>query len=209
MRDRKRVYLEIWSRIEDSYFDSYMVSEHGLQAALYEEFRKTLPNVHVVVEPTWNVGNEQMKPDLVIVEKGQITDIFELKFVPHYYVQDDELERDIQKLLLYGTNPDEGYPVRVGPNIGQYIEEENLPVRNNCRLHFVAVARHVWVHGGVHGGAHRDVAAVWPKSLRGVVRALKGENLELENNPRVLSHWFGRVGGDTDENREWSIAFGI
>ena len=53
MRDRKRVYLEIWSRIENIYFDEYMVSEHGLQAALYAELRKTLPGVHVVAEPVW------------------------------------------------------------------------------------------------------------------------------------------------------------
>ena len=66
MRDRKRVYLEIWSRIEDSYFDSYMVSEHGLQAALYEEFRKTLPGVHVVVEPTWNVGDQKTRNETLI-----------------------------------------------------------------------------------------------------------------------------------------------
>ena len=193
MRDRKRVYLEIWSRIEDSYFDSYMVSEHGLQAALYEEFRKTLPNVHVVVEPTWNVGDQkkEMRPDLVIVEKGQITDIFELKFVPHDCAP---FKKDIQKLLQYGANPPKTYPVRLNPNTGKW--EEELPVWNACRLHFVVVANHL-------------AEAVWPKSLRGVVRALKGENLELENNPRVLNHWFGRVGGDTDENREWSIAFGI
>ena len=112
MRDRKRVYLEIWSRIEDSYFDSYMVSEHGLQAALYEEFRKTLPNVHVVVEPTWNVGDQkkEMHPDLVIVEKGQITDIFELKFKPQGC---PVFEEDIQKLLQYGANSEQ-YPV-LGP----------------------------------------------------------------------------------------------
>ena len=83
MCDRVRVYLEIWSRIEKAYFDEYMVSERGLQAALYAEFRKALPGVNVVVEPTWNVGDQkkEMHPDLVIVEKGQITDIFELKFL--------------------------------------------------------------------------------------------------------------------------------
>ena len=102
MRDRKRVYLEIWSRIEDSYFDSYMVSEHGLQAALYAELRNTLPGVNVAAEPTWKVDDHDMRPDLVIVEKGQITDIFELKFKP----QDCPIfEEDIRKLLRYIANP--------------------------------------------------------------------------------------------------------
>ncbi len=189
MRDRVRVYREIWSRIENLYFDGYMVSERGLQAALYAEF-KILSGVKVIVEPTWEVG----VPDLVIVEKEQITDIFELKFKPHHYVSDYSLRWDIQKLLRYGANPDEKYPVRVRPNTGQW--EENLPVRNNCRLHFVAVAEH-------------NAAAVWPASLRQVVRDLKEADSQLGENSRVLSHWFGRIGGDTDENREWSIEFGI
>ena len=137
-----------------------------------------------------------MKPDLVIAEKEQITDVFELKFKPHYKVERKDLETDIQKLPQYGARS----PVRLKPNTGQWREE--LPVRDDCRLHFVAVARHAW--------ANNDVAAVWPKSLRGVVRALKEEDPQLrESNTRVLSHWFGRVGGHTDERRGWSIEFGI
>ena len=190
MRDRVRVYLEIWSRIEDSYFNGYMVSERGLQAALYAELRQTLPGVHVVVEPRWvvwvAVGSTIMIPDIVLVEKGQITDIFELKFVPHDCAP---FEEDIRRLLLYRAIPYEEYRVHVRPNTGQWAEEEKLPVRNNCRLHFVAVSCH-------------RCKAVWPKDLVAGVP-------ELQNNPGRLNHWFGRVGGDTDENREWSIAFGI
>ena len=186
MRDRKRVYLEIWSRIENIYFNGYLASERTLQAALYTELRNTLPDVNAVVEPTWNVGNDQMKPDLVIVEKGQITDIFELKFKPK---PDDfpVFKEDIQHLLLYGANGNEAYPVRRNINSGEW--EENLPVWNGCRLHFVVVA---------NCGAE----AVWPQDLRRGVP-------EAQNNPGRLNHWFGRVGGDTDERREWSIEFGI
>ena len=76
-------------------------------------------------------------------------------------------------------------------------------MRDNCRLHFVAVTRHAWPN-------RNDIAAaVWPTSLRRAVRALKEEVPMLRENPRVLSHWFGRVGGDTDERREWSIEFSI
>lgn len=178
MRDRKRVYLEIWSRIEAAYFDGYMVSERGLQAALYAELQ-TLPGVHVIVEPTW----QGMIPDLVLVEKGQITDIFELKCHPYPVFEDD-----IKKLFRYGAQPvGMLYPVRRNPNTIQW--EGGLPAWNNCRLHFVAVANH-------------DADAVWPQNL---VEGVPG----LQNNPGRLNHWFGRVGGDTDERREWSIQFGI
>ena len=184
MRDRKRVYLEIWSRIENLYFDGYMANEHTLQAALYAELCNTLSDVHVVAEPTWNVGI----PDLVVVEKGQITDIFELKFNPKPRLQDFPVfKKDIQKLLQYGANGNEAYPVRRNINSGEW--EENLPVWNACRLHFVAVANY-------------DAAAVKPQNLVAGVP-------ELQANPGILNHWFGRVGGDTDQNREWSIKFSI
>ena len=179
---RQGTYLEIWSCIQAAYFGGYMVSEHGLQAALYAELQ-ALPDVHVIVEPTWIVGGERMKPDLVIVEKEQITDIFELKFKPE---GNAPFKRDIQKLLQYGVN-EEGYPVRLNPNTGQW--EENLPVRNKCCLHFVAVANY-------------NAAAVWPQDLVAGVP-------ELRENLGRLNHWFGRVGGDTDGRREWSIEFGI
>ena len=193
MCDRVRVYLEIWSRIEKIYFDEYMVYESGFQAALYEELRKTLPGVNVVAEPVWRVGEQKqiMRPDLVIVEKGQITDIFELKFKPAEY---PPFKEDIKKLLQYGADWNETYLVRLNPNTGRPGDE--LPVRNNCRLHFVVVANY-------------DAGAVWPTSLRGVMRALKEETPGLRENPRVLSHWFGRVGDNTDERRKWSIEVGI
>ena len=184
---RQDIYLEIWSRIENIYFGGYLFYERGLQAALYAELRNTLPDAHVVVEPVWIVRGRYMRPDLVIVEKGQITDIFELKF------WNVDVAGDIRKLLLYGAN-NETYRVRLRPNTGG--EWEELPVQDSCRLHSVVVA---WYDNG----------AVWPTSLRGVVRDLKENDLELGENPRGLSHWFGRIGGDTDENREWSIEVGI
>ena len=192
MRDRKQVYLEIWSRIENLYFDGYLFYERTLQAALYAELRNTLPDVHVIAEPVWKVGDQkEMRPDLVIVEKGQITDIFELKF------WDGDWQKDIRKLLLYGAN-NQTYRVRLTPNTGGDREEEweKLPVPNSCRLHFVMVAKH-------------GNDAVWPESVREMARNLKDNNLELRMNQRVLGHWFGRIGGDTAENREWSIEFGI
>ena len=185
MRDRVRIYREIWSRIENLYFDGYMVYERTLQAALYAELRNTLPDVHVIAEPVWKVdGQKNRRPDLVIVERGQITDIFELKFW-NADLRNWQVQEDIRKLFLYGTN-EERYLVRLNPNTTGW--EEKLPVRHDCRLHFVVVA---W-----HDNKNMN-NAVWPASLRRMVRALKEETPELKANPRVLSHWFGRLGGDT------------
>ena len=192
MPDREETYREIWSRIENLYFDGYLFYERTLQAALYAELRNTLPSIHVVAEPVWEIGGQnnrrpdRVRPDLVIVEKGQITDIFELK------IWDVDVWKDIRKLLRYGAN-NETYPVRYNPNTGQ---EERLPVPDSCRLHSVVVA-----------GCGNE--AVWPNSLREVVSTLKEETSELQKNLRMLSHWFGRTGGVTDENREWSIEVGI
>ena len=201
MRDRERVYLEIWRRIEKCYFGGYLFNERTLQAELYKELRNTLPDVHVIAEPGWTVGSDTKYPDLVIVEedqvgKDQITDIFELKFKPE--PDGDVSFEDIQKLLQYGVK-EKCYLVELNPDWGRRIYD--YPVRDACRLHFVVVA-------------NRKRDAVWPAFVRREVRDLKEKNPELNENPRVLSHWFGQVEGYTDENEEkpttlWDIEFGI
>ena len=212
MRDRKRIYLEIWSRIRTSRLDGFMVSERGLQAALYAElfaeFRERLQSdVHIVVEPAWEVDGKPRIPDLVLVEEDQITDIFELKFKPD---GDPPFEEDIRKLLQYGVKEKE-YPVELNRLTDQVKMMYDYPVGNACRLHFVAVA-------------NRKAAAVRPSSLRSVVGALKEENPELKKNPRELNHWFGPFPYEPDKisdpkgyeewqwqewSSEWSIEFGI
>ena len=101
MRDRKRVYLEIWSRIESLYFDGYMAT-----SALFR--RNCMRNCAIPCRTFMSslsqhgIGGDTKKkyPDLVIVEKGQITDIFELKM---WDVNDVKLRKDIEKLLRYGV----------------------------------------------------------------------------------------------------------
>lgn len=134
--EKKGLYKKIWKRLKKEYLTGFCVSERGLQAALYTEFRKTLPTVSVVAEPKWTVGSKPMTPDLVIVEKGRITDIFELKFKPHYYVP---WKKDIEKLCCYVKKSDERYPVRLDPETGQW--KEDLPVQKGCLLHFVEVGK--------------------------------------------------------------------
>ncbi len=184
MCDRMEHYRIIWERIRETYYTGYMRVEHGLQAALYAELI-TLPGVNVVVEPGWRVGRPLQHPDLVIVEGGTITDIFELKFLPWRYPQ---FQKDINKLLGYLAHQE--YPVRLSAyEDPDTYQERNLPLHQDVCLHFVAVGQH-------------DAIAVLPHRL-------VEEMPVLQNNPGRLNHWFGRVGGDTDEKREWSIAFGI
>ena len=124
MRDqaeKQRLYKETWKRVKGVYYEGFCVSEHNLQAALYAELRKELSSdSHVVVEPTWEIADGKAFPDLVIIEGGEITDIFELKFVPHHNA---EWKEDIEKLFSYTEKPDERHlrhPVRLDPKTGQW-----------------------------------------------------------------------------------------
>ena len=190
MRDqaeKQRLYKKIWQRVKGVYRKGFCVSERGLQAALYTELQKELSSdSHVVVEPTWTTFDGKVaKPDLVIVEGEKITDIFELKFVPHY---DAEWKEDIKKLFRYTEKRDERhpqYPVRLDPKTGQW--DADFPVQDGCLLHFVVVAR-------------RDSAnstAVWPDALKKEVRKWNTDN-------EKWNHWFGRTGAN---DGEWDIEF--
>ena len=187
MRDQAeklRVYKEIWQRVKGVYCKGFCVSERGLQAALYTELQKELSSdSHVVVEPTWDTADGEVRPDLVIVEGGKITDIFELKFVPHDYRVNGEEE--IKKLFPYIKKRDEQYPrypVCLDSKTGKW--EAHLPVQDGCLLHFVVVARH-------------DAEAVWPDDLKNKVRECNTDN-------EKWNHWFGRTGTN---DGEWDIEF--
>ena len=188
MRDqaeKQRLYKKIWQQIKCVYRKGFCVSERGLQAALYAELQKELSSdIHVVVEPTWNTVDKKVtKPDLVIVEGEKITDIFELKFVPHdYRVPGKE---DIEKLFRYIKKHDERYPrypVCLDPKTGEW--KEYFPVQDGCLLHFVVVARH-------------DAEAVYPVDL-------KEKAPELNTDNEKWNHWFGRTG---DSDGKWDIEF--
>ena len=141
---RMIAYQNSWTQVQQAYCGGFMVSERGLQAVLYSALQAHLPGVHVVVEPTWTmVDGTQKTPDLVIIEGGEITDIFEIKFVPH---GDAIWECDITKLHAYVVgNPQ--YPVQLNPPTGQW--DQYLPVQAGCCLHFVVIANHT-------------AQAVWP-----------------------------------------------
>ena len=139
MKNELRQLGLIWDRVKTKYESGYILYERGLQAALYMELSKEFPDWGIVVEPHW----ESNIPDMVIVRSNEITDIFELKFVPTWY---PEFRADIQKLLAY-----EGLQhVMLNPVTGHWVD--TLPIRADCQSHFVVVGNH-------------ESEAVWPKYI--------------------------------------------
>ncbi len=151
-------YRRVWARVRKTYESGFMVSESGLQAALYMELRREFRAKGVVVGPHW----ENRIPDMTIVSDNQVSDILELKFVPkpkNYPVY----EENVRKLLEYRDE----HHVRIDPFTGQ--RDKPLPIRSNCRLHFVVI-----------GQSGSD--AVWPENI----------------SDRII-HWFGRVSAKKDD----------
>ena len=172
--ERKTVYRNIWSCVEKHYNTGWMVSERGFQAALYTELKKKLPcTADVVVEPSWKIPDGTRRiHDLVIVENDQITDIFELKFVPHCWAA---WKNDLEKLKSYVRKPKAKYSVRLNPNTGKWAE--CIPVKADCRCHFVVVSQH-------------DAEAIDPCCV-------------TKDYPKV-NHWYGRI---KDGDNKWDIKF--
>ena len=175
--DIRRIFREVWDRVCHVYQLEHVVSERGLQAALYAELRDKLSgDVHIVVEPKWS-GMGKM-PDLVMCTEKVITDVFELKFVPHYRAPWKE---DVEKLLSYVKKTSHRLPVRLNKETGQW--KERLPISPDCRLHFVAVSK-------------RDAEAVWMECLE--------ERFPCLARSTTFHHWYGRIGNG---EAEWDIQF--
>ena len=144
----------------------------ALQAEIYHQIRINLPNSSfIVIEPTWPKPNElgvgsAYKPDLVVVENREISEIFELKFMPHYQPQ---YKNDIQKLIEYVRYPSIEKLVQLDQNTGKW--EESLPLSDDVHLHFVAIGQH-------------NASAVLPNDER-VARLIQQVN---------INHWYGPVG---------------
>lgn len=126
----------IWGRVHRTYGSGQIVTERGLQCALYKEIKHEFPDVHIAVEPYCNGEH----PDLVIVEGSVITDIFEIKFTPGDYAV---FEDDIRRLSSYVGNEDRTCFTSIDPITGYNGEDHAppLPVPKDCRLHFVVVSR--------------------------------------------------------------------
>jgi hypothetical protein len=183
MDEFPQLFTSIWGRVRAAYVRGSCVSERGLQALLYCELAKALPESTVVVEPSWFMENGRCVPDLVIVKNGEITDVFEIKFVPHGFA---DLKGDIRKLLAYG-NPLHDSGIAIDPLTGKW--RNPAKASPNIRRHFVAIA-------------NREAAAVWPASV-------SEEVPELKENFGKIWHWYARIDAKNIEDQEWAIQFGI
>jgi len=174
-------YRKAWSGVETVFQEGFCISERGLQSALASTLKDQFPEKKVVIEPVWKIRRKQYVPDIVLVEDMKISDIFELKFVPHSYAK---FERDIEKLVSYSKCSDERFPVRLDTCTGEW-KDDAASLRADCKFHFVAVAQ-------------ADAAAVCTESLK--------IGAKLSGTGR-FSHWYGRVG--KEERAKWGIEFGI
>ena len=133
-------FLRVWNSVRETYLSGYMVYERGLQAALYYELRREFPERKVVVEPRWGEEPNVKRPDLVLVSRNEISDIYELKFKPHWPVPmegKEGIQLDIKKLLDYEAKQH----VTLDPLTGQWDKDEGLFIRDDCRRHIVVVTR--------------------------------------------------------------------
>lgn len=180
-------YRTVWNAVRESYYAGYCVSERGLQALMYSNLAKAFHTERIIVEPCWEIDGSRIVPDLVVASSQHIiTDIFELKFVPHHLADGKD---DLRKLIAYIKNNEANrYPIRLNPGTGQWSEDRTI-IAPNCQLHFVAVSRH-------------DASAVWPEYL-------KSEVPELGTKTQRIRHWYGRVGGQGSDNNKWAIQNGI
>ncbi|MYJ96290.1 MAG: hypothetical protein F4053_12105 [Proteobacteria bacterium] len=137
--DKMELFRDSWSGVRRNYRDGFCVSEAGFQADLYERLRQRLQSCNVIAGPTWEgTVDGRRRPDLVIAQDGFITDILELKFVPHWYAI---WRPDIQKLRGYlHPNSPRAYPVSLCPETGNWVED--TPLHEECRLHFVVASQH-------------------------------------------------------------------
>ena len=166
-------YRNAWCSVHAAFQEGFCISERGLQSALASALSENFPEKNVVIEPVWEIPRVHIRrkryiPDIVLVEDMKISDIFELKFVPHSYAK---FERVLEKLMLYSSRSKGHFPVQINSSTGMWKDNEDS-IREDCQFHFVAVAQ-------------ADAAAVWTESLK--------VGAKLSGTGR-FHHWYGRVG---------------
>lgn len=174
-------YRNAWKAVSSEFQEGYCVSERGLQSALASALKAQFPEMAVVIEPRWIIESIAYVPDIVLVNDMKISDVFELKFVPHSYVV---FESDMKKLALFSDCSHIGFPVRLNPSTGIWTNDKGT-LHDECQFHFVAVAQ-------------ADAAAVCTESLTSKV--------PLSGTGR-LHHWYGSVGAK--KGGKWDISFSI
>ncbi len=180
----------VWQDVQTQYEAGYIPNEATLQACLFADLRvgfpffrhHKFPRNHIVANPTVYPDRENdrdriLKPDLMVVnEAGEITDMFELKFVPEGYV---EWKGDIDKWIPYLKTL--RCQVETDPESGQFTGKWHKSAER-CSLHFVAVAQ-------------PDAEALCTETIRNYI------NGRIPGYP--FYHWKGPSGPIAD--RQWTI----
>ena len=177
-------YQDAWTRVAEHYADGYCVSERGLQASLASSLGDNFPENKIVVEPSWKSDCGHWIPDMVMLANGCITDIFELKFVPHHYAS---YQNDLDKLASYIADPDAQFCAQLEPSTGQWIGR-NASLASDCMVHFVVVSRH-------------DADAIDAKAIK--------KYWSPKEAPGRLTLWQGPVGGGNFKPGSWRVEPGI
>lgn len=127
-----------WAATVIQYHGGAINSERTLQAVLFGELRRALPEFRVLCEPTITLSAQTVVPDIVVVGgRRSIVVALELKFVPHQY---PVFETDIGKLRQYGAFADP-FPLTIDPATGRF-DGNSYTFDPECLLVFAAVGQH-------------------------------------------------------------------
>jgi len=97
----KETFEKAWKSCVSEYREGRVNSECTLQALLYSELRKLMPDHVVLCEPRLELAMAGTAyPDIVVLSSSEIVAVAELKFVPHHYPR---FRDDIAMLANYAT----------------------------------------------------------------------------------------------------------
>lgn len=182
---RHEKFIKAWKRVRVRYEEGFCVSERGLQAHLVSSLELEFHEQKIIVEPSWKTSaNHRVVPDVVMINEKTITDIFELKFMPHHYA---EFEGDVDKLVNYAADRQASFPVCINTETGEW-RDSKYPLSPDLALHFVVVA-------------NTNAKAVYPKIV--------GKCPTVQNVKGRFNHWFGRTGKGCSAANTWNIDFDI
>lgn len=133
----KEKFEEAWKTCVSEYREGRVNSECTLQALLYSELRKAMPDLVVLCEPHLELTKAGMAyPDIVVLSSNEIVAVVELKFVPHHYPL---FRDDIAKLVHYADEAKE-QNILLEPGTGKFDDRKHR-FSKDCLLVFAVIGR--------------------------------------------------------------------
>lgn len=134
----RNLISDAWADAICAYLKSHINSERTLQASIYASLLARLPEGYrVLCEPSINTpGHGRLIPDIVVLSKGHIEAVIELKFVPHHYPTTE----DLWKLKQYSTAVEE-FSLLLSPRSGRF-DRTKFKFSPNCLLVFAVIGQH-------------------------------------------------------------------